>query len=542
MLALAKLGDPAIPAITAAVVPLVKAGDYKAVAGMGPLVEVLGSMGPAAVPALLEIAEASSVPYVTANALDQIAGMEPRAIVFGQFMSPWMFWHPADGRVDALQRALVPQLPRVRRLLERVRPFWTPESHTPDRMAAYLLARWGTGEVKARGLQVLQELAGANEPFYRNLLSIGLLHSLQDPNTSRLIRQIAAKVAEAPYMLDLKGQYALRLAIALHQRGDRDYASLLSVALSDSQAYTRIEAAQFVGASGELALAPMLLPLLDDQTAWNGRIVGQVALQSLQRLTLEQIGTDPAAWRAWLDANRQTARPALVARRIAAHVAAFPQTPMGDVERWLGQFDGSYGAAVFPLIDQYLERRNVEPDTGFGSGGGTGPTGMYGPPVVTLLLDLAQRQVPGALERLTASMSVTALRVRSFGALALAAFDRDRAVERLAIDAKSSDERVRYRASEFLLELGDVRGIPGRLELAVNPLPGLRAFACRDLRMYTQQTMPCDAFASDDDLRAWQAWWQREGSTFRLKAREAEIDRRAFPTISPISFVTTRVQ
>jgi hypothetical protein len=146
MLALAKLGDPAIPAITAAVVPLVKAGDYKAVAGMGPLVEVLGSMGPAAVPALLEIAEASSVPYVTANALDQIAGMEPRAIVFGQFMSPWMFWHPADGRVDALQRALVPQLPRVRRLLERVRPFWTPESHTPDRMAAYLLARWGTGE------------------------------------------------------------------------------------------------------------------------------------------------------------------------------------------------------------------------------------------------------------------------------------------------------------------------------------------------------------------------------------------------------------
>jgi hypothetical protein len=204
--------------------------------------------------------------------------------------------------------------------------------------------------------------------------------------------------------------------------------------------------------------------LLDDHTTWGGPTVGQVALQSLQRLTLEQIGPDAVAWRAWIDANRQRARAVLVTRRIAAHVAAFPQTSMTDIERWFGQFDRTDGAALFPLIDLYLARRNMEREAGFDISGGMGPARMYGPPAVTLL-DLEQRQVPGAIQRLVvASLNVKALSIRSFGALALAASDRDRAVEHLVSDAQSADQWVRDKASEFLLELGDVRGIPGRLE------------------------------------------------------------------------------
>src|SRR5688500_10630593 len=64
MLALAKLGEPAIASITDRVIAILKEDDPKTVAATHPLIKVLGSMGPAAIPALLHIAEASTIPYV----------------------------------------------------------------------------------------------------------------------------------------------------------------------------------------------------------------------------------------------------------------------------------------------------------------------------------------------------------------------------------------------------------------------------------------------------------------------------------------------
>ena len=69
-------------------------------------------------------------------------------------------------------------------------------------------------------------------------------------------------------------------------------------------------------------------------------------------------------------------------------------------------------------------------------------------------------RVPGALQRLTASLDAADPQVRTFGSLALAAFNRTLAIERLAIEAKSPEAWHRSRASEFLLQLGDSRGIP----------------------------------------------------------------------------------
>jgi hypothetical protein len=95
------------------------------------------------------------------------------------------------------------------------------------------------------------------------------------------------------------------------------------------------------------------------------------------------------------------------------------------------------------------------------------------------------RRVPGALQRLTACLNAAEPQVRMFGALALAAFDRPRALERLAIEAKSPEEWHRNQASEFLLQLGDRRGIPARLEILAGDLEAAHSFACRDLRVYT---------------------------------------------------------
>lgn len=530
MLALAKLGEPAIRSITDRVVAIL-AHDSNAVVAAHPLITVLGSIGPAAVPALLEIAEASTIPYVTFDALDEIVRLEPRASVFGQSLSPWVFWRPADARLDELRRELVPQLPRLRKLMERAVVEWKPQAPAPQRPAASLLARWGAGETRARGLRVLEELARANEPFYYNLESIRLLHALAAPETARLIRLAAARV---PDNNDLQGQYVLSMAIALHQLGNRDYASMLAVALDDPRPYVRMETARFVAVAGDVSHASLLIPLLDDRAEWSGRTVAQVVLESLQRLTLEQLGADSQTWRSWVEGNRHVSRSTLVVRRVKEHLAVVRRVPIEQATRWMDQFDGSDGGALLPLVDAYLARPDLNATT---IGGGDGPVGIYGPRIVTLLLDLAMRRVPGALQRLTACLNTAAPDVRMFGSLALSAFNRPRAVERLAAEAKSPETWHRNRAGEFLLLLGDKRGIPARLETLASDQGAARRFACRDLRVYTQQPMSCDGNSSDRELHrgAWHDWWQRAERTFSVKTREAKLDRQVFPLISPVS-------
>ena len=540
MLALAKIGGPAIPMIRDRVIAISTEGDVNAYVEAHPLIKVLGSMGPAAIPALVQIAGASTVPYVTFDALDEIVRMEPRTTFFGQILSPWLFWRPADGRLEDMRRELVPQMPRVRQVMERALAEWKPQSPAPHRCAAYLLARWGDGETRARGLQVLEELARADEPFYYNLDSIRLLHALGAPETTRLIRRTTSRV---PDSTDLKSQYLLSMAVALHQLGERDYAPLLSGSLRDERPHVRMDVARFIAASTVISHAGLLLPLLEDHTQWNGRTVAQVALESLERLTLEQLGADPKSWRTWFETNREVSRDTLVARQVKARLVAVGQVPIWEANRWIDAFDGVDGAVLLPLIDRYLERADLNADaTGPNSGrgsGGSGPIGMHGPRVVTLLLEMTLQGVPGALQRLTRCLTAADPQVRMFGALALSAFDRPRAVETLAVEARATEAWHRSLASEFLLQLGDKRGIPARLEDLSSDHEAARMFACRDVRVYTQQVLPCDARVSAADRAAnvsgWLAWWGRAQGQFRVKAREAQLDLRVFPTISPVS-------
>jgi hypothetical protein len=162
---------------------------------------------------------------------------------------------------------------------------------------------------------------------------------------------------------------------------------------------------------------------------------------------------------------------------------------------------------------------------------------MHGPRIVTLLLDMTIRRVPGALQRLTECLDAADPQVRMFGALALSAFDRPRAVERLAIEAKAPEAWHRSRASEFLLPLGDKRGIPARLEVLASDQEAARMLACRDLRVYTQEPLPCDRASASDrsvNLSAWQVWWERAEPSFNVKTRQAELDLQLFPLISPV--------
>lgn len=153
------------------------------------------------------------------------------------------------------------------------------------------------------------------------------------------------------------------------------------------------------------------------------------------------------------------------------------------------------GRRVSRLRRKDLDPRATGPDRSNEYGVGGGPKGSSGPPVVALLLRLAQLGVPGAVKGLEQ-----------------------------CLDA-ANDENSKLRCVGA-----------GRVSAA------FRLFACRELRIYTQQPLPCDADASADvratQATAWRNWWRVNGGSFRLPSRAAALDLEAFPMISPITIGT----
>jgi hypothetical protein len=177
---------------------------------------------------------------------------------------------------------------------------------------------------------------------------------------------------------------------------------------------------------------------------------------------------------------------------------------------------------------------------------------MHGPAVVTMLLRLAQFGAPGAVTALEQCVRAADPEVRIYGAVALAMYQRPAADEALAREvAGPGDITVRNTAAELLLELGDRRGLLSRLDafergaelygMTNNGEAGrnVRLFACKDLRIYTQQPLPCDADAPADvrtaQSAAWRRWLSATGTSFQVPRRAAALDLEAFPLISPIA-------
>jgi hypothetical protein len=113
---------------------------------------------------------------------------------------------------------------------------------------------------------------------------------------------------------------------------------------------------------------------------------------------------------------------------------------------------------------------------------------------------------------------------------------------------KPGDAPALNTAAGFLLDLGDRRGLPSRLEafdrnpklhINDNVARATRRFACRDLRIYTQQPLPCDGDAPVDvravQAAAWRNWLNTQGATFQIPQRAAALDLEAYPLISPIA-------
>jgi hypothetical protein len=132
--------------------------------------------------------------------------------------------------------------------MAREQALWRPQSTAPHRPAAYLLARWGSGTARARGLAALDQLTHADEPYYYSLEASRLLHRLGAPSTAARLRAVAARV---PADYELRDQVLLRLAIALQQHGEPDYVQLLALPLASPNAHVVVDVIRFAGASGD---------------------------------------------------------------------------------------------------------------------------------------------------------------------------------------------------------------------------------------------------------------------------------------------------
>jgi len=214
----------------------------------------------------------------------------------------------------------------------------------------------------------------------------------------------------------------------------------------------------------------------------------------------------------------------------------------------------------------YLRRPDLEASAigpGRSSGGGAdGPQGNQAPAVVTLLLGLAQHGVDDAVDALEACVRAPDPKVRAFGAMALAAYRPRQAADYLARELQSAEAWRRNNVGELLLMLGDARGIPPRIEAldlgsaihgqgmvvragdttdaaATESSRGIRMFACRDLRVYTQQPLACDPNATGAALAAqvegWRAWWKAAGPGFAPRLRQARQDLDLQYQIRPVT-------
>jgi hypothetical protein len=550
LLTLAKIGEPAIPAIVARLDEIRRRADRTEASETYGLIKVLGAIGPPAIPALVQLTE--STPVLMFHALGAVQHMEPRRPTsdYGQILGPWIFWRAADDRLAQLERAVVPMLPRIQTILDNDAPERKARDGNWHIPAAYLLARWGTGDVRAHGRRVFEDTARSSAAFYNAIDAIRELHGLRDPVTAELIRLTAPRVPDSN---DLRPSYLLSMAIGLQQLGEKDYGPLVDAAIKTGLPHVRVEAAQFLGAAEDLFNVPRLVAILGDGTEWNGQSVAAIALQSLRQITFQDLPADSNAWQTWMAEQTKLERGALLERLLAEKRRTIATAPMWEANAWIAQMKTTTDARVLPLITDYLRRKDLDPskigpNTSRGQGGG-GPKGMYGPAVVTMLLRLAQHGVPGAVDGLEQCLQAADSDVRTFAALALAMYQRPAAVQALARELVSpSDEAVFGKAAEFLLDLGDRRGLRSRFEvfdrgakLYGNDDAGraTRRFACRDLRIYTQQPLPCDGDAPADvravQAAAWLNWLNTQGASFQIPQRSAALDLEAFPLISPIA-------
>ena len=490
MKVLEKLGEAAMPALSASLTPSILRTDGPPdVDFVRSVVLVMARIDPvAAAPDLVRVARTSTnqalreqalrlVPQVAVPPLSRVARW---AGCFPTLMPTARDQCPQDVDEARTTSVIRPLLPDIAGLLENAP---TPLMRVT---AARLLAGWGTGDLKLRGETALQHLS-LREPSVRSaaIRSIGELR--MQGLGSHLLTLVATADEDS------------RMAIVetLFRIGDARYFELATRLMSSVNDDTRRWTIDFAGASHNPSFVPHLIARLQDR-GWNGvtttqktgsrkpevirHTLAENAREALERLTFQDFGVDSRAWRQWWTANAggswESFLAGFVQNRMAAMVSAEPYAING----WIARVTEADHAAVLPLIAGYLNHPRLD-------------TSMVGPnlwssadeqPIVHVLLELADRQSDRARELLYDCLRARDYSLRRACAFAIATFDRARALDWLGKQVAAAGHEEAASAAVALLQLGDPQGIPRLLDELNAPDEGRRFNAFFALKHYTQ--------------------------------------------------------
>ncbi|MEA2462997.1 MAG: hypothetical protein QOJ98_744 [Acidobacteriota bacterium] len=538
MKVLEKIGEPALPAVFAALTPaLLQSADADDLRALDSLIMVMGRINRSqAAPHLVHVAR-SAVAQVRPNALAALLGWDDDppplsrpgrwqpCVVFELYFSGGAQCpNKIEEEARSLAAALPPELPAISELLDGASP---PGMRLT---AARLLARWGTGELKSRGERELVALSSAAPPYIRNqaIQALGVLHVRS--SAGLLVTQFAGADEEE----------RRAIAEALFRLDDPAWVATAAELMGSRNDDTRRWSIQLARDSHNVSFVPHLIDRLEDQggngtstpqatpgqkeIVTRGALAGD-ALEALRRLTFEDLGFDKPRWRRWLDANKGTGWESLLNQFVQRRLTQLASAQAHVMNGWMGQLSEADSATVLPFVEQFLNHPLLQL-------GAVGPNEFRGlggpPPVVLLLLELVHQGSSRARTLLHQCSRSSDPSLRDICPFAVAVFDRPAALDSLVRRLKDADPDAVSEAAESLVQLGDARGIPTLIE-HLGVTDRLRAFvSLLTLQHYTQEDIPFDrnaplAARREASLK-WREWWQAQRGTFRVKVRAAQID------------------
>ena len=403
-------------------------------------------------------------------------------------------------------------------------------------LAARLLALWGEGPLKTTGERELLALAALSDGSYPQELAIQALGVLGVGEARDVLKRTTAiaypsvKRAAAEALARLQDDGYVSIATDLMKLPTANLRTY------DPDVYTRRWAILFAGRSRNLAFVPTLIDLLGNAD-WNGNTtsttsggrtteirhtLGEDAHAALRTLTFQDFASNPHLWREWWSANQNNDWRSVLTRRVQTLMPQLPTAEPWVMNEWMSGFAEADDPAVLPFVTAYFRhpRFNI---------GQVGPNSFRGgggiPPALTLLLNLASQGSPEARQLLFECSDKNDYPLAIDCPRLVAAFDRQRGVDRLN---SLLTQPYSLHVARTLVELGDSRGIPVLIELLESPENAARSLSYQALRRYTQQDIAYNADASPDSRRAaadqWRQWWRNSGSGFVLKTKAARID------------------
>ena len=252
------------------------------------------------------------------------------------------------------------------------------------------------------------------------------------------------------------------------------------------------------------------------------------ALDALRRLTFQEFGSNAGEWRRWWETNRAATWEALLSQYVQYRMKMIAGAEPSIMSQWMYQLTEADSPVVLPFVKSFLINTGLD----LSSFGPSVSSGAGRAPVLRLLLELVDKGSVDAKHLLYSCLAAKDSDLRQDCPVAVAVFDRNRALDCFLGELGDRDPYVGAHAAQSLVHFGDPRGISRLIdELSATESPR-RNLAYDTLKHYTQADIPYDpdapARARNEAVAAWRSWWSEHQRGFNVKVQAAHIDAEVF--------------